>query len=84
MRQLDLIGRGHAELMQVALVTGKQSLAELLLHELEQLVQRERFGAYPSMLPALRAHYWLEQGQLKAASFPMGPGEEAPMMLSWS
>ncbi len=81
-RQLDLLGRGYAELMQVALVREEWSLAEFALHEVEQLVQREHFGTYPSGLPALRADFWLAQGQLEAASdwaagivFPEGAWE---------
>ena len=67
-QQLDQLGRGYAELMQVALVRREWPLAQQALHEVEQLVQRERFGTYPSWLPALRAQWWLAQGQLKAAS----------------
>jgi LuxR family maltose regulon positive regulatory protein len=66
--QLDLLGRGYVELLQVALAWGEGSLAQQALHEVEQLVQRERFGTYPGMLPALRAQWWLAQRQLKAAS----------------
>jgi LuxR family maltose regulon positive regulatory protein len=81
-QQLDLLAWGYVELLQVALAIGDGSLAELALHEVEQLVQRERFGVYPGWLPTLRAHWWLAQGQLGAASdwaegviFPEGPWE---------
>ena len=84
-QQLDLLGRGYVELMQVALVRGEWPLAELSLHEVEQLVQREHFGTYPNILPALQAQWWLAQGQLKAASdwakgvvFPEGDWERGP------
>ena len=81
-RQLDLLGRGYAELLQVAIVRGEWSLAEFALHEVEHLVQHEHYGTYPSWLPALRADLWLAQGQLEAASdwaasivFPEGDWE---------
>src|SRR5438034_2238180 len=52
------------------------------LHEVEQLVQRERFGIYPGWLPTMQAQWWLAQGQLEAASkwaasvvFPQGAWE---------
>jgi len=80
--QLDLLGWGFSGLMQVALATGDWSLAELSLREVEQLVQREHYGDYPNWLPGLRAHWWLAQGQMEAASdwaagvvFPEGAWE---------
>jgi LuxR family maltose regulon positive regulatory protein len=83
-QHLDLLGSGYASLMQLALVTGDQSLAQQMLHELEQLVQRERFGVYPDWLPTLRAQWWLVHDQLKEASawaasvvFPEEPWERS-------
>ncbi len=67
-QQLDLLGWGYADLMQVELARGDWSAAEQALHEMEQLVQRERFGIYPGWLPTMRAQWWLAQGQLEAAS----------------
>jgi LuxR family maltose regulon positive regulatory protein len=67
-QHLDLLGRGYTGLLQVALATGDGALAEVSLHKMEELVQREHFETYPSMLPALRAHYWLMNGQIEAAS----------------
>jgi LuxR family maltose regulon positive regulatory protein len=81
-QHLDLLAWGYAVLMQVELATGDGSLAELALHEVEQLVRRERFGFYLDWLPTLRAQWWLAQGQLREASdwaasvvFPEGPWE---------
>jgi LuxR family maltose regulon positive regulatory protein len=81
-QHLDLLGWGYAELLQIALATADQSLAELALHEVLHLVQRERFGFYPGWLPTLRAQWWLAQGQMKEASdwaaglvFPEGTWE---------
>jgi LuxR family transcriptional regulator, maltose regulon positive regulatory protein len=67
-QQLDLVGWGYVELLQIALATANHSLAELALHEVEQLVQREHFGFYPGWLPTLRAQWWLTQGKVKEAS----------------
>jgi LuxR family maltose regulon positive regulatory protein len=81
-QQLDLLGWGYVELLQIALASGDPSLAELSLHEVEQVMQRERFGFYPDLLPTLRAQWWLVQGQMKEASdwaasivFPEGAWE---------
>jgi LuxR family transcriptional regulator, maltose regulon positive regulatory protein len=67
-QQLDPLAWGYVELMQIELATRDQSLAELALHEVEKLVQREHFGIYPDWLPTLRAQWWLAQGQLREAS----------------
>lgn len=67
-QQLDLLAWGYSMLMRVALATGDGSLAELSVHEMEALMQRERYGVLPNWLPALRAEWWLAQGQLKEAS----------------
>jgi LuxR family maltose regulon positive regulatory protein len=67
-QQLDPLAWGYVELMQVGLATRDQSLAELALHEVEKLVQREHFGIYPDWLPTLRAQWWLAQGQVREAS----------------
>jgi ATP/maltotriose-dependent transcriptional regulator MalT len=67
-QQLDLLGWGYAELIQVTLVRGEWSAARQTLHEVEQLVQRERYGPWPGWLPTMRAHWWLVQGRLKEAS----------------
>jgi LuxR family transcriptional regulator, maltose regulon positive regulatory protein len=81
-QQLDLLGWGYAELIQVELARRDRPAAELALHEVEELVQRERFGIYPGWLPAMQAQCWLAQGQLEVASrwaasvaFPEGPWE---------
>jgi LuxR family maltose regulon positive regulatory protein len=81
-QQLEQLAWGYAELMQVELARRDRPAAELALHEMEQLVQRERFGIYPGWLPTLQAQCWLAQGQLEAAStwaasvvFPEGPWE---------
>jgi LuxR family maltose regulon positive regulatory protein len=67
-QQLDVLGWGYAELMQVELARGDRSMAEFALHEAEQLILREGFGIYPSWLPTLRAQWWLAQGKLAEAS----------------
>ncbi len=81
-QQLELLAWGYAELIQVELAKRDRPAAELALHEVEQLVQRERFGISPGWLPAMQAQWWLAQGQLEAASmwaasvaFPEGPWE---------
>jgi LuxR family maltose regulon positive regulatory protein len=75
----DLLRWGYADLMQVELATGNWSAAQQARQEVEQLVLRERFGAYPGWLPKMRAQWWLAQGQLRDASdwaasviFPQG------------
>ncbi|GHO77755.1 hypothetical protein KSD_55260 [Ktedonobacter sp. SOSP1-85] len=77
---LNVLGMGYACLIQVELARGECSLAERALHELEQLVERERYWTYSDWLLTLRAQWWLAQGQLKEASdwvsgvlFPEGP-----------
>ena len=67
-QQLDLLGWGYADLMQVEIARGGWSAAQQALHEMEQLVRRERFGNYPSLLTTMRVHWWLAQGQLGEAS----------------
>ncbi len=81
-QQLELLAWGYAELIQVELAKRDRPAAELALHEVEQLVQRERFGISPGWLPAMQAQCALSQGQLEAASmwaasvaFPEGPWE---------
>ncbi len=81
-QQLEQLEWGYTELIQVELARRDRSAAELALHEMEQLVQRERFGVYPAWLPVMQAQCWLAQGQLEAASmwaasvvFPEGPWE---------
>ena len=81
-QQLEQLAWGYAELIQVELARRDRPAAELALHEVEELVQRERFGIYPGWLPAMQAQWWLAQGQLEAASrwaasvvFPEGPWE---------
>jgi LuxR family transcriptional regulator, maltose regulon positive regulatory protein len=83
-QQLDLVGWGYAEMLQVALATQDHTLALRALHEVEELVQRERFGIYPGWLPTLRAQWWLTQGQVREASdwaaslvFPEEPWERS-------
>jgi LuxR family maltose regulon positive regulatory protein len=81
-QQLDLLAWGYVEQMQVALATSDWSLAQQALHEVEQLVRRERFGFYPGRVPTLEAQWWLAQGQVREASnwaagvvFPEEPWE---------
>jgi LuxR family maltose regulon positive regulatory protein len=81
-QQLEQLAWGYAELIQVELARRDRPAARQALHEVEQLVQRERFGIYPGWLPAMQAQWWLAQGQLEAASrwaasvvFPEGPWE---------
>jgi len=78
-QQLDLLGWGYADLMQVEIARGEWQAAQQALHEVEQLVQRERFASYMSWLPTMRAQWRLAQGQLGKASdwaagvvFPQG------------
>src|SRR6266571_1857934 len=81
-QQLELLAWGYAELIQVELARRDRPAAQQALHEVEQLVQRERFGIYPGWLPTMQAQWWLVQGQLEAASkwaasvvFPEGAWE---------
>ena len=81
-QQLEQLAWGYAELIQVELARRDRPAAELALHEVEELVQRERFGIYPGWLPTMQAQCWLAQGQLEVASkwaasvvFPEGPWE---------
>jgi len=67
-QQLDILGSGYVYLMQVELARGDWTAAQQARHEVEQLVQRERVGAYPNWLPVMRAQWWLAHGQLTAAS----------------
>src|SRR6266852_8542614 len=67
-QQLELLAWGYAELIQVELARRDRPAAQQALHEVEQLVQRERFGIYPGWLPTMQAQWWLAQGQLEAAS----------------
>ncbi len=81
-QQLEQLAWGYAELIQVELARRDRPAAELALHEVEQLVQRERLGMYLDWLPAMQTQWWLAQGQLEDASnwaasvvFPEGPWE---------
>jgi LuxR family maltose regulon positive regulatory protein len=81
-QQLEQLAWGYAELIQVELARRDRPAVELALHEVEELVQRERFEIYPDWLPAMQAQCWLAQGQLEVASkwaasvvFPEGPWE---------
>src|SRR5713101_6247867 len=81
-QQLELLAWGYAELIQVELARRDRPATQQALHEVEQLVQRERFGIYPGWLPTMQAQWWLAQGQLEAASkwaasvvFPEGAWE---------
>jgi LuxR family maltose regulon positive regulatory protein len=81
-QQLELLAWGYADLIQAELARRDRPAAQQALHEVEQLVQRERFGIYPGWLPTMQAHCWLAQGQLEAASnwaasvvFPEGAWE---------
>jgi LuxR family maltose regulon positive regulatory protein len=67
-QQLDVLGWAYADLMHVELARGAWSAAELALQKVEQLVEHERYGVYPSWLPAMRADFWLAQGRLGEAS----------------
>ncbi len=83
-QHLDALGAGYLDLMRVELVRGDRSAAEQALRELEDLVRRERFGTYPGVLPAIRAQWWLAQGQVADACawasgvvFPEGAWESS-------
>jgi LuxR family maltose regulon positive regulatory protein len=83
-QHLDVLGWAYADLMLVELARGAWSEAELALQGFEQLVQRERFGAYPGFLPVMCAHWWLARGQVKKASdwaagavFPQHPWDSS-------
>ena len=65
-QHLDLLGWGYAELLRIELARGEWSEAQQALHEMEQLMRRERYASYPDWLLTLRAHWWLTQGQLEA------------------
>jgi LuxR family maltose regulon positive regulatory protein len=67
-QHVNLLARGYIEMLQVALATEDQSLAEFALDEMEQLMQREHYGDYPGWLPTLRAQWWLAQKQIREAS----------------
>jgi LuxR family maltose regulon positive regulatory protein len=54
-QQFELLAWGYAELIQVELARRDHPAAELALHEVEQLGQRERFGIYPGWLPTMQA-----------------------------
>ena len=54
-------------------------MAQQALREVAQLAQRERFAFYTSVLPTMRARWWLAQGQIREAAdwaagivFPQG------------
>ncbi len=81
-QQLELLAWGYADLIQVELARRDRPAAERALHEVEELVRRERFGIYPGWLPTMQAQWRLAQGQLEAASnwaasivFPEGAWE---------
>ena len=67
-QQLDILGSGYVYLMQVELARGDWTAARQARDAVEHLVQRERVGVYPNWLPAMKAQWWLAQGQLTAAS----------------
>ena len=67
-QHLDVLGSGYISLMEVELARRSWSAAQQTLDDLEQLVQRERFGAYPGYLPWIRARWWLAQGRLREAA----------------
>ncbi|MBO0784427.1 MAG: LuxR family transcriptional regulator, partial [Ktedonobacteraceae bacterium] len=82
-QHLDLPAWGYNDLLQVELARGDGVAAQQALHEMEQLVQRERYLAYSDHLPIRRAQWWLAQGQLETASawaasvvFPQGAWED--------
>ncbi len=67
-QQVDLLGAGYIELLHVALAKRDETLARQALGEVEQLVERERFGHHPGWLPAVRAEWWLSQGRVEEAA----------------
>ncbi len=97
-QQLEQLAWGYAELIQVELARRDRPAAELALHEVEQLVQRERFGIYPGASGFTQGGCqrckhsagWRKDssrqrpsGQ-RALSFQRGHGKAACMMLSRS
>jgi LuxR family maltose regulon positive regulatory protein len=64
----DLLGWGCINMMRVELARGDPAAAEQALHALEDLVRRERYGPYPSALPAVQALWLLAQGQVTEAA----------------
>ncbi len=59
-QHLDVLGSAYIYLMQVQFARGEWSAAQQALHEVEQLVQRERYRPYLDWL-----HWWLAQGRLR-------------------
>src|SRR5260370_6974785 len=54
-QQLDLLGWGYAELIQVELARRDRPAAHRALHPVEELVQPQPFAIYPSSLPPIPA-----------------------------
>jgi len=80
-QQSDLLLSGSIALMKVELASGDLTAVQQALHEFEQLEEYQGF-AYWRWLLAIRARWWLAQGQVREASdwatglvFPRGAWE---------
>jgi LuxR family maltose regulon positive regulatory protein len=80
-QQSDLLLSGSIALMKVELASGDLSAVQQALHEFEQLEEYQGF-ADQRWLPAIRARWWLAQGQVREPSdwatgvvFPQGAWE---------
>jgi len=81
-QQRDLLLSGSIALMKVELASGDLSAVQQALHEFEQLEEYQGFAVHWRWLPAIRARWWLAQGQVREASdwatglvFPQGAWE---------
>jgi LuxR family maltose regulon positive regulatory protein len=81
-QQRDLLLSGSIALMKVELASGDLSAVQQALHEFEQVDDYQGFAAHWRWLPAIRARWWLAQGQVREASdwatglvFPQGAWE---------
>ena len=81
-QQSDLLLSGSIALMKVELASGDLSAVQQTLHEFEQLEEYQGFADHWRWLPAIRARWWLAQGQVREASdwatglvFPQGAWE---------
>ena len=81
-QQSDLLLSGSIALMKVELASGDLSAVQQALHEFEQVEDDQGFADHWRWLPAIRARWWLAQGQVREASdwatglvFPQGAWE---------
>jgi len=81
-QQSDLLLSGSIALMKVELASGDLSAVQQALHEFEQLEEYQGFADHWRWLLAIRARWWLAQGQVREASdwatglvFPQGAWE---------